>query len=230
MTPMCVDRRSTISRMCDVRKIVPPRVTNECRRSLIWREATASMPSNGSSRKSSRGAGSSAAASDSFLRMPWEKSATRVVPADLSSIRSSRSSARSRAVVTSRPWTSATNVSVSGAVRRSKSARSSGTTPMRRLTATGSLAGSMPKYAHRAARRPQQARQALDRCRFAGAVGAQKAEEASDRHGEIDAVDGSQRSELARQPMRLNCKIHATDCIRVPYAFSLSVASKLHVR
>ena len=41
---------------------------------MICREATASMPSNGSSRKSSFGAGSSAAASDSFLRMPCEKS------------------------------------------------------------------------------------------------------------------------------------------------------------
>ena len=79
MTPMWVERRSTISRMCEVRKIVPPRATNACSRSLICRDATASMPSNGSSRKSSRGAGSSAAASDSFLRMPCEKSATSVV-------------------------------------------------------------------------------------------------------------------------------------------------------
>jgi ABC-type multidrug transport system ATPase subunit len=71
MTPMCVESRSTISRMWEVRKIVPPRATNPWSRSLICREATASIPSNGSSRKSSRGAGSSATASASFLRMPW---------------------------------------------------------------------------------------------------------------------------------------------------------------
>ena len=81
MTPMCVDRRSTISRMCEVRNTVPPRATNECSSSLICREATASIPSNGSSRKSSFGAGSSAAASASFFFMPCEKSATSVVAA-----------------------------------------------------------------------------------------------------------------------------------------------------
>src|SRR6185295_10852498 len=35
MTPMCVDSRSTISRMCEVRKTVPPLATNECSSSLI---------------------------------------------------------------------------------------------------------------------------------------------------------------------------------------------------
>ena len=100
---MCVDSRSTISRMCEVRKIVPPRVTNDWRRSLIWRDATASIPSNGSSRNSSFGAGSSAAASDSFLRMPWEKSATSDEPADFRSISSRRSPARSLAVLASSP-------------------------------------------------------------------------------------------------------------------------------
>ena len=50
--------------------------------SLICRDATASMPSKGSSRNRRRGAGSSAAARESFLRMPWEKSVTSVLAAD----------------------------------------------------------------------------------------------------------------------------------------------------
>ena len=56
----------------EVRKIVPPRDTKSWSSTLICREVMASMPSNGSSRKSRRGAGSSAAASATFLRMPWE--------------------------------------------------------------------------------------------------------------------------------------------------------------
>ena len=209
MTPMCVDSRSTISRMCEVRKIVPPRATNECSRSLICREATASMPSNGSSRKSRRGAGSSAAASDSFLRMPCEKSVDQRRAGGLRDpSASSRSAARSRATAASSPCTSATKRQRLGAVRRSKSARSSGTTPMRRLTATGSASGSMPRMRIVPARRPQQAGQALDRRRLAGAVRAEEAEEAAGGHGEIDAVDGAQRSERARQPVRLDREIH----------------------
>ncbi len=158
MTPMCVDRRSTISRMWDVRKMVPPRDTNACRRSLICLDATASMPSNGSSRKSSRGAGSSAAASESFLRIPCEKSTTSVFPASARFITPSRSSARLRAVGSSMPWTWATNSSVSAAVSRSNSARSSGTTPVRRLTATGIRDRIDAEDAHGAAGGPEQAR------------------------------------------------------------------------
>ena len=67
---MCVDSRSTISRMCDVRKIVPPRPTNDSSSSLICREATASMPSNGSSRKSRRGAGQQGGGERQLLAHP----------------------------------------------------------------------------------------------------------------------------------------------------------------
>ena len=74
--------------------MVPPRPTNAVSRSLICREAIASMPSNGSSRKSSRGPGSSAAASASFLRMPCEKSATRSLRASVSDMSDSSSLVR----------------------------------------------------------------------------------------------------------------------------------------
>src|SRR5436309_8071884 len=66
MTPTSLQRRSTISRMWEVRKTVRPRLTKECKRSLICLDATASIPSNGSSRNSRCGPGSRAAASASF--------------------------------------------------------------------------------------------------------------------------------------------------------------------
>ncbi len=208
MTPIDVQSRSTISRMCDVRKIVPPRLTNDWSRSLICRDATASMPSNGSSRKSSRGAGSSAAASDSFLRMPCEKSVTSVELAPFRSMRSSRSADRLFPVAASSPCTCATKVSVSSAVRRSKSARSSGTTPMRFLTDTASAGRIRAQDAHAPRRGPEQSRQALDGRGLAGAVGAEKPVETAGRHGEVDAVHGAETAEVAGQAMRLDGEVH----------------------
>ena len=189
-----------------------------CSRSLIWREATASMPSNGSSRKSSRGAGSSAAASDSFLRMPCEKSVDqrrRRAARDPSA--SSRSpSAACAPSASSMPWTCATKLSVSRAVSRSNSARSSGTTPMRRLTATGSASGSMPRMRIDPARRLQQAGQALDGRRLAGAV---RAEEAVEAAGAARAGRCRRRREVAeraRQPARLDREIPCAVIVSVP--------------
>src|SRR5262249_23686270 len=67
MIPTCVQSRSTISRMCDVRKTVDPRATNPASKSRITREVTASTPSNGSSRNNRSGFGNRAAAMASFF-------------------------------------------------------------------------------------------------------------------------------------------------------------------
>ena len=67
--------------------------------------------------------------------------------------------------------------------------------------------------AHRAGARPQQSRQALDGRRLAGAVRAEEAKEAAGRDGEVDAIDGAQRPEVAGEPMRFNRQFHAPNCI-----------------
>ena len=208
MTPMWVDSRSTISRMCEVRKIVPPRATNACSRSLICREATASMPSNGSSRKSSRGAGRSAAASDSFLRMPCEKSTTSVLPASCSSISPSRSPARLRDVAASSPCTCGDEVERLRRGEPIEERQVLGHDPDPALDRDRIRERIHAEDPHRAARRPQQSGQALDRRALAGAVRPEKAVEAAGRHGEVDGVDGAEVGEGPGQPARLDGKFH----------------------
>src|SRR5439155_14956875 len=61
MMPTCVQSFSTISSTCEVRNTVAPRSTARLSTSRSTREATASTPSNGSSRNSSSGLGSNAA-------------------------------------------------------------------------------------------------------------------------------------------------------------------------
>ena len=73
MMPMCVHRRSTTSSTCEVRNTVMRRVATSFRSSSrSSRVATASTPSNGSSRNRSRGSWMSAHDSASFFRMPCE--------------------------------------------------------------------------------------------------------------------------------------------------------------
>ena len=101
-----------------------------------------------------------------------------------------------------------TKLSVSAAVRRSNSARSSGTTPTRRLISTGSTSGSMPRMRMSPPDGRSRPGQALDRRRLAGAVGPEEAVEAAGRHLQVDAVDGALRSERARQPACLDSEFH----------------------
>ena len=208
MTPMCVDRRSTISRMCEVRNTVPPRATNECSRSLIWRDATASIPSNGSSRKSSRGAGSSAAASASFLRMPCEKSVDE--------------RRRRGGQVHQRQQVGRARLERLGrhAVHlRDEAQRFRGGQPIEEREILGhdadapldldGIGGRIDaENADVAGRGTQQAREALDRRRLAGAVGTEEAVEAAGRDLQIDAVHRALGSERARQAARLDCEFH----------------------
>ena len=71
--------RSTISRMCEVRKTETPRAARASNRSLMLRDEPGSMPSNGSSRKSTRGLCKRAIANAHFFRMPNDAFSTRVV-------------------------------------------------------------------------------------------------------------------------------------------------------
>src|SRR6185437_8567023 len=63
--------RSTISSTCEVRKIVAPRAIMFCSIAFSVTAATASTPSNGSSRNSTFGPWITAAASASFFCIPW---------------------------------------------------------------------------------------------------------------------------------------------------------------
>ena len=209
MTPMWVESRSTISRMCDVRKMVPPRATNACSRSLIWRDATASIPSNGSSRKSSRGAGSSAAASDSFFRMPCEKSVTSVVGRAVEVHQ--RQQVRGARVV---------KVSRRHAVDlRDEAQRFRGGQPVEQREILGHDADAPldldrigeridAEDAHLAAEGRSRPGEALDRRGLAGAVGPEEAVEAAGRNREVDAVHRALRSERPRQPACLDREFH----------------------
>ena len=67
--------------------------------------------------------------------------------------------------------------------------------------------------AHRAAAGLEQPGQALDRGRFASAVGTQEAVEASGRNGEIDAVHGAKAAEESREPLGLDSEFHGRDSI-----------------
>ena len=58
--------------LVDVKNTVEPLATKLDSRSRIVRDATASTPSKGSSRKSNLGFGNKAAANESFLRIPCE--------------------------------------------------------------------------------------------------------------------------------------------------------------
>src|SRR5580765_4562641 len=72
-------RPSTISRMCEVRKTDAPRAASPSNKSLILRDEPGSIPSNGSSRKSTRGLCSSAIANAHYCRMPVDALSTSVV-------------------------------------------------------------------------------------------------------------------------------------------------------
>ena len=87
-----------------------------------------------------------------------------------------------------------------------------------------------PEDAHRARGRPQQPGQALDRRRLAGAVRTEKAVEAAGRHGEIDAVDGAQRTEVAREPVRLDREFHGVGLYPGRACFLLLRSVVLHIR
>ena len=62
---------------------------------------------------------------------------------------------------------------------------------------------------HRTGRWFQQAGQALDGGRLAGAVRSQESIEAARGNREVDAVDGTELTEIAREPMRLDGQFHA---------------------
>ena len=68
--------------------------------------------------------------------------------------------------------------------------------------------------AHGAGGRAQQPGQALDGGRLAGAVGTEEAVEAPLGHGEVDAVDGDEVAEAARQAVCLQCQGHDGDPTR----------------
>ena len=93
-------------------------------------------------------------------------------------------------------------VRYSRAVRLSNSARSSGTTPIRRLTSRGGVGRGKIGFQnpHRAAAGRQQAGEHLDGRRFARAVRAEKAEELSRFDPQIESVNRARRPETARQP------------------------------
>ena len=205
---MCVDSRSTISRMCEVRKIVPPRATNDRSRSLIWREATASMPferlveEEQPRRRQQR-------SRERQLLAHAVREVGHQRRAGVLEVHQRRADPR---IAASRRRVDAVdlrrrNVSVSCAVSRSNSARSSGTTPMRRLTATGSASGSMPRIAHRAGGRPEQPGQALDGRGLAGAVRSEEAVEAARGHREVDAVHGAEAAEVSREAVCLDREV-----------------------
>ena len=164
ITPMCVDSRSTISRMCEVRKMVPPRATNDVQQVLdlprrhrvdaFERLVEEEQPRRRQQRRRQRQLLAHAVreVGDQRRRRRPSRSIS-VEQIRRARLRASRRRCRGPA---------ATKLSVSRAVSRSNSARSSGTTPMRRLTATGSASGSMPRMRIDPAGRPQQAGQALD--------------------------------------------------------------------
>ena len=173
------------------------------------------MPSNGSSRNSSRGAGSSAAASDSFLRMPCEKSVTSVFAAPSSAISRSRSADRCVAVA----GVDAVHVGDEGQ-------RLARRQPIEQREILGHDADAPlhrdgigqridAEDAHRAGGRPEQAGQALDGGGLAGAVRSEEAVEAAGRHREIDAVDGAELTEVAGEAVRLDRQVHARRLIAV---------------
>ena len=83
------------------------------------------------------------------------------------------------------------------AVRRPNSAMPSGTTPIWRLTSTELAARSSPRMLDGAAGGREQAGEHLDGGGFAGAVGAEEAEELAGLDGEVDVVDGGEVAETA---------------------------------
>ncbi len=120
--------------MCEVRNTVAPRSTLRLSVSRNTREATASTPSKGSSRKSSSGLGSRAAASASFFLMPCENSRASFLSSWSSSIIVNNCSVRSRTIAAGSKYMRPMKIRYSRAVRFSNKARFSGTTPRRRLT------------------------------------------------------------------------------------------------
>ena len=148
MIPTCEHSFSTISSTCEVRNTVAPRSTQRRSVSRSTRDATASTPSKGSSRKSSSGLGSNAAASASFFLIPCEYSSASFFSSPARSIMVSNSSVRSRTVAGGSKYMRPMKVRYSRAVRFSNSARFSGTTPIRAFTPrarSGSLTSSPSK-------------------------------------------------------------------------------------
>jgi hypothetical protein len=70
--------------------------------------------------------------------------------------------------------------------------------------------------AHRAAAGLQQAGEALDRRGLARAIRSQKAIEAAHGHGEVNAVNGPERSEVARQAAGFDRILHRGIVLRCP--------------
>ena len=101
-------------------------------------------------------------------------------------------------------------VRYSRAVRLSNRARSSGMTPMRRLASSDSRGSSMflPRTRISPLRRRQQAGQHLDGGRFAGAVGPEEAVKGAALDAQIDAVDGAEVVEEARELMGFDRQAH----------------------
>src|SRR5204863_6181140 len=72
-----------------------------------------------------------------------------------------------------------------------------------------------------AARRREQAGEALDRGRLSGAVRAQEAVEAAARNGEVDAVDGDRRAERPPQIVRFDGERRC--CLRYCFGHHLRI-------
>ena len=215
MTPMWVDSRSTISRMCEVRKIVPPRRDERLQQILdlarghrvdaFERLVEKEQPRRRQQRRRERQLLAHA------VREVGDERRRRRPSRSISVEQIAGAVARGRGRRCRGP--APTNVSVSCAVSRSNSARSSGTTPIRRLTATGSASGSMPRMRIEPAVGRSSPVRHLIVVDLPAPFGPEESVEAAGRHGEVDAVHGAERPKSRVSAVRLDREFHAPDCI-----------------
>ena len=190
MMPTSVQSFSTISSTCEVRKTVAPRPTHCLSVSRNTRDATASTPSNGSSRNSRSGFGISAAARESFFFMPCENSSVSFFSSCARSIMASNSSQRARTVSRGRRYIRPDEREVFArrqVVEQRQVFRHHADAAFHRERAFR-VADVFAEDAHRAAAGRQQAGEHLDGGGFARAVRAEKTVETARprRAGSVD--------------------------------------------
>ena len=193
MTPMWVESRSTISRMCEVRKIVPPRATNDMQQILdlargdrvdaFERLVEEQQPRRRQQRRRQR---------QLLAHAVRDSRSTSVLAGVLRSISCRRSAERLVAVGVSMPCTSATNVSVSSRGQPIEQREILGHDADAPLDGDRIGQRIEAEDPHRARGRLQQPGQALDRRGLAGAVRPEEAVEAAGGNREVDAVDGAE--------------------------------------
>ena len=201
--------RSTTSSTWLVRKIViAPRATRSCRSRRIPLTATASMPSNGSSRNRSCGPWMSAQPRASFFFMPWLYSPTSLPRLVRELERPEQLVGAPSRLAAVEPVELAVDPELLRAgepLEQGEAVRHHAHAPLHRERIAIEID---PEHARAPRGRGEQARQHLDGRALPGAVRAEETVERASRHGEREPLHGGAPVEQPREPLRLDRERH----------------------